>query len=309
MITNRSHDLLTRARPSGPWGRLAQFPLVRILIVVLFLVPEALFHNLTIVHIVEKMPHPWFTVLLDVVSILDVALVVFLYSRYTRWIEKRPAVEFGLRGAGREFGAGALISVLLVGMAWGAIVIGGSYRVLGVAHPWILLHAAIRFGTGAFLQVMIFRVILFRLTDELIGTYAALALAAMIFGLAHAINGNLTASGLAGLIVGDVLLVAAFALTRRVWFVWGMHAAWNFCQDGVLGMPNSGVTELPSWLEVEVEGPWWLTGGEFGIEASVTATALSILVGVGILQRARARGQVLRPVWKRVVELPDPLVE
>jgi hypothetical protein len=103
----------------------------------------------------------------------------------------------------------------------------------------------------------------------------------------------------AALVVSDVLLIAAFMCTRRLWFPWGIHWGWNFLQDGVFGMPNSGITSLPSWIRPIIRGPEWLTGGAFGIEASAVSVLLSVAVGIYLLKRARGASQILTPSWKR----------
>jgi hypothetical protein len=102
------------------------------------------------------------------------------------------------------------------------------------------------------------------------------------------------------MILGDVLLFVAFIYTRRLWFVWGIHWGWNFFQDGVFGMPNSGVTEFLSWIRPVIRGPEWITGGGFGIETSCIAVCLSFVVGLLILKTAVDKRQIVLPVWRRL---------
>jgi hypothetical protein len=64
-------------------------------------------------------------------------------------------------------------------------------------------------------------------------------------------------------------------------------------------MPNSGVTELPSWIQPIIQGPEWITGGAFGIETSIIATFLSVLLGLVLLKTAMEKKQIVRPSWKR----------
>jgi len=45
--------------------------------------------------------------------------------------------------------------------------------------------------------------------------------------------------------------------------------------------------------------PEWITGGSFGIEMSVIATALSLIVGLIIVKKAVKNKQIVSPVWKR----------
>jgi membrane protease YdiL (CAAX protease family) len=169
----------------------------------------------------------------------------------------------------------------------------------GLGPLRVLLDGLCYFGMGALVQVVAFRLILFRLAEEMLGTWAAMALVAAVFGLAHLGNENATVGTSLALAFSDVLLASAFILSRRLWLVWGMHLGWNFLQDGLFGLANSGVTDLPSWITASVRGPAWLTGGSFGIEASPVQVLLSVSVGVLILRKAWVEGQVVRPAWRR----------
>jgi len=95
------------------------------------------------------------------------------------------------------------------------------------------------------------------------------------------------------LVVTDFLLLGAFVLTRRLWLVWGIHAGWNFFQDGVFGLPNSGITSLPSWITPEITGPQWLTGGTIGLEASVPGVVLPLAATVLMFWLVLRRSQAI----------------
>lgn len=105
---------LSLARPTGTWGRLLDFPLVRIVIALLFLIPEIAFHNLTTILVVEKLPEPWSTVLMDCIYITDVFLILMLYRWYVRRIEKREPSEVDVRGWFSETGRGLLLALGMV---------------------------------------------------------------------------------------------------------------------------------------------------------------------------------------------------
>jgi membrane protease YdiL (CAAX protease family) len=153
---------------------------------------------------------------------------------------------------------------------------------------------------GAFVQRLVFTLILFRLIEEFAGSWSAMVAVALIFGFAHIGNENATVWTSVALVISDgILMAAAYMLTRRIWLVWGLHAGWNYFQDGIFGMPNSGITSLESWLNPAISGPAWLTGGSFGIEASVLAVLLNLGVGLVILKKAIHNRMVVQPVWKR----------
>lgn len=295
----QKEQLFSNAWPQSLLSKIIQFPLVRIFVVAAFIVPYLLIRNNFLADLVASSSgvlHIVFVIADAVVSLLAMFL---LYRLYVRWIEKRKAVEIGRSKSLLEWGFGMLISFGLVGIMVLLMVILGYYRVDQIDSPTILAEAFVFFGMGAFIQVLAFRLVLYRLTEELLGSWLAFALIATVFGVFHLGNPDAGLWSTVSLILGDILLFAAFIFTRRIWLVWGIHWGWNFFQDGVFGMPNSGVTEFISWIQPIVQGPEWITGGRFGIETSFIATFLSVVVGIVILKKAMDRKQILLPLWKR----------
>ncbi len=298
-------DLFTRAEPGGRAARLLRFPLLRIPVALLFLAPGVGLLTLIVVFGVDRLPEPGATVLATPLQLAAIPLLLWLYGLYVRRIEKREPLETTRAGWLREAAAGAGLAALLILPLVGMLALLGFYQVSGAASPWMLLAAFATFAAGAFGQEMLFRVIVYRLVEEWTGTAVAMVGVALLFGLAHVANANMDALAFAAMVTSDLLLLAAFALTRRLWFVWGIHLGWNFLQDGVLGLPNSGITAMPSWLEAETGGPRWLSGGAFGLESSLVSVLLQLVVGglllALVIRRrqfvpARARARVaLRP--------------
>jgi hypothetical protein len=88
--------------------------------------------------------------------------------------------------------------------------------------------------------------------------------------------------------------------TRSLWFVAGLHTAWNFLQGPIYGfnISGSGLT-TESLLVPSIQGPELLTGGVFGIEASLIAVLLGLALGVWFAVRAARGGKTLRPLlWR-----------
>ena len=91
-------------------------------------------------------------------------------------------------------------------------------------------------------------------------------------------------------------------LTRRIWLIWGMHFSWNFFQEGIFGMPNSGY-QRDGLIKPIINGPEWITGGKFGIEASVISILILLIIGIIILKKAIEKNQLVLPAWKRINNL------
>ena len=94
------------------------------------------------------------------------------------------------------------------------------------------------------------------------------------------------------------MLGGAYILTRSLWMPMGLHAAWNFTQGPVLGVPVSG-NATHGILQARLTGPTILSGGAFGLEASMIAIAVCSAAGLWFVWLAVKRGEVVRPWWVR----------
>jgi hypothetical protein len=148
-------------------------------------------------------------------------------------------------------------------------------------------------------EEIITRGVLFRMTEEGLGTWWALAISALFFGGAHIFNPGATWwSSLAIAIEAGVLLALLYHVTRSLWSCIGLHAAWNVMQGTVFGIPVSG-TAAHGWLISSRTGPDWLSGGVFGAEASVVALLVCLCCSMVLLVIALRRGSIVPPAWRQ----------
>jgi hypothetical protein len=149
------------------------------------------------------------------------------------------------------------------------------------------------------MEEMLFRGILFRWIEEFAGSWAALFVTSALFGIAHIYNPNATwFSSFAIAVEAGVLLGGAYMLTRSLWMPIGLHAAWNFTQGFVFDVPVSGV-DSQGIVEARLSGPEILSGGQFGLEASILALLVATAAGIALVLRAIKQGQLVRPWWVR----------
>jgi membrane protease YdiL (CAAX protease family) len=87
-------------------------------------------------------------------------------------------------------------------------------------------------------------------------------------------------------------------ITRRLWAVIGLHAAWNLAQGGLYGIPVSG-ENMDGVLRPDIRGSDPLTGGAFGAEASLPAIVVATAFGLMLLYVAWRRGRFMAPLWVR----------
>ncbi|MET0330402.1 MAG: type II CAAX endopeptidase family protein [Dyella sp.] len=216
------------------------------------------------------------------------------YVLVVRLIERRRLTELA---------PGQLLPYLLAGLVGGALLFSavfgllwllGSYQIIG-SHPqadWLPALVAVGLGAGIGEEI-ICRGVLFRIVEEGLGTWWALAISALLFGAPHAFNPGATLwSSAAIAIEAGVMFGLLFHLTRSLWPCIGLHAAWNFTQGTVYGIPVSG-THADGWLVTTRHGPDWLSGGSFGAEASVIAVLTCSVVSVVLIVIARRRGSIV----------------
>ncbi|MBD8873236.1 type II CAAX endopeptidase family protein [Rhodanobacter sp. DHB23] len=225
------------------------------------------------------------------------AIVTYLFL--VRIVERRKPAELALRrwpGALGGLLAGGLLFSTVVGVLW----LLGSYHVTGFNPHADWLPALLLAGIGAGIgEEILFRGVLFRIIEEGLGTWAALLVSALFFGFAHAGNPGATAWSSAAIAIEAGLLFALlYHVTRSLPLCMGLHAAWNFCQGTVYGIPVSGM-KADGWLVSTRTGPDWLSGGVFGAEASVVALTLCLLCSAALLALALRRHSVVPPSWRR----------
>jgi uncharacterized protein len=165
-------------------------------------------------------------------------------------------------------------------------------------NGWAAMLATVpAFALSGVLEEVVMRGVVFRILEQSLGSWIALAISAAIFGLLHLLNPGATLLNAVCIMVeAGVLLGAAYMLTRRLWLCIGIHAAWNFTEGGVFSAAVSG-GNARGLLQTKSIGADWLTGGAFGAEGSVVALVVCGAAGILLLAAAVRKGKVVQPFW------------
>jgi membrane protease YdiL (CAAX protease family) len=232
-------------------------------------------------------------------ALLLAVIILGAYRTYVRVVERRAANELSRTHAVGELGAGLLLGALLLSSTIGVLAILGVYQITGTNGWMVMLATLPGFILAAVLEEVVMRGVVFRILEQWLGSWIALAISAILFGLLHLLNPGVTIMS-AGAVMVDagILLAAAYMLTRRLWFCIGIHLAWNFTEGGVFSAAISGGA-TNGLLQARLVGPVWLTGGTFGAEASVVAVLLCVAAGLLILLAVHQRGHVIASSWSR----------
>lgn len=234
-----------------------------------------------------------------VASLILAVLAIYAYRFIiVRWCEGRQGVpELAFNDRARSWvliGLGLGVGVALVTIAAVTLFGGGSSWTTKSIASGIAWALGLSIFAGV-IEELFARGTLLRISEQHVGSLAAIVLSSAIFGIQHADNAGATLlSTVAVALEGGVMLGLVYVVARTLWAPIAVHFAWNFSQS-VLGIPVSGNETFGAW-RVEFDGPDWLTGGAFGLEPSAVAVALwgVVIVVLAVIATRRHLGKSWR---------------
>ncbi len=207
-------------------------------------------------------------------------------------LEQEPLPTLGLAPAlrwAREFSlgaAGGLTLMLLVAVA--ILAFHGFHWQRGTETGWRdLLQGLWLYLAVAVNEELLFHGYPFQRLAKGTGTWISLGLIGLWFAQAHWDNPGMAGAtkiwATLNIFLAGLLLGLAYLKTRRLAMPMGIHLGWNWAQGSLLGFGVSGTMDTRGWLNpVFNHRPEWLTGGAFGLEASLPCAFFSLAAIVGL---------------------------
>jgi membrane protease YdiL (CAAX protease family) len=204
--------------------------------------------------------------------------------------QREPIRDMGLAarpGWRREFGLGAALG-------WGMLL--ASILPLVLSRGLIITFWTIPRQFGIFLidllvlvvaalaEEVAFRGYPFQRLIDAMGPTMATIVFSFVFAGLHMFNPSASRSSFIVTVFSSWLLSVAYLRTRALWVSWGWHFAWNASMCLLFGLPVSGITQFSPVIQSNTVGPLWMTGGDYGPEAS-TVTAIVLLIGIFVVYR------------------------
>jgi membrane protease YdiL (CAAX protease family) len=228
-------------------------------------------------------------------TLADQALMIAAVTILCQLLRRRPVVEVTGQPDIRwlsQLGAGMAAGALL--MAVPALVltsIGAIRWQFGMFAVAPLLTGVETMAAGAIAEELLFRGFLFQRLVDGLGAWPAQLVVAGMFLLTHLNNPGMTGvtrfwAGI-NIFLASILFGLAFLKTRSLAMPIGLHFMANLTQGPILGFGVSGNAEA-GLLKPSFSGtPQWLTGGAFGLEASLPGL---ICVAIGLVLLLRTNG-------------------
>lgn len=222
---------------------------------------------------------PWINFIMYTVMIGGLLLIFWL-------VYKRPVKELGLYAEGwiPQLLFGGLLGLALMALAVVLLLVTGNARLSGFNGAGIATGlfwlGFVRYLFVGFFEEILSRGLMMTVLKTTRNKWVIILTPAVLFGLLHILNNNVTVFSLANIALVGVLFAYLFIKTGRLWVPIGLHITWNFMQGYIWGIPVSG-SGIPTcaFTTTVFTGPDWLTGGAFGIEGGAACT-LVILLGL-----------------------------
>jgi membrane protease YdiL (CAAX protease family) len=236
------------------------------------------------------------------------ALLVMLFATiagivvvvlYCRLIEKRKVATLGLtrKHALREYLVGLAVGTLMfalvvaLGVATGAMTYGG----MAGASATLILLLLVAFMIQSMSEELLCRGYFLVSLANRQNLALAVFISSCLFGILHVFNAGVTPLAIVNIILFG-LFAGVYMLKRGdIWGIGAVHAAWNFTQGSIFGINVSGLPLSHSVFSfTPVEGHSLISGGSFGMEAGLAATAV-LIAALTVALLVRAKDPVIAP--------------
>jgi membrane protease YdiL (CAAX protease family) len=272
---------MTMSTISPTAGRLRAY--LRFIVAVLwFFMARGLAHRLALAEATEQF-----------VPLVEQALLALLlligYAAMGFWLDREahPVNAQGLpwrSGWPTEAGMGLAVGWALAVACVLPMVVGGGIAIVLVLGPsawgWLAADAAF-FALAALVEEIAFRGYGFQRFERAVGPLGAALGFAAFYAIVQALLPGSNHASIAVSVMLSLVLSTAYLRSRALWVSWGINFGWKASRALVFGLAISGVSNHSPVVQGNPMGPFWLTGGGFGLDGSwVSFVALLIALPV-----------------------------
>jgi membrane protease YdiL (CAAX protease family) len=124
--------------------------------------------------------------------------------------------------------------------------------------------------------------------------WVSVAVNGVFFGLLHCFNTGVTPLSVFDICVCGVAFSLAKWYTGSIWFPAGIHTAWNFTQNFIFGLPNSGLVSEASIYKLDAASATdsLVYSVAFGVEGAFPAIVADAVLAIVILVLASRNGRL-----------------
>ncbi len=190
---------------------------------------------------------------------------------------------------------GAVTGLVMMSICILAATLNGNLTIqpgAGISFPLLLLSIAAVIIQASVEELESRSLVFGRMRDQGVPLVAALVISSFFFTYLHAANPGFGLLPLLSIFAVGILYALCYHYFGNLWFVCMAHMMWNFTQDFIFGLPDSGKPAALSFFNTVTKGSGFFYDEVFGIEGSwmtilVNAVACVIVVLIGRRRRRR----------------------
>lgn len=184
--------------------------------------------------------------------------------------------------------------IALVAIATGSIKL--HYEGIGLG-AFLLLLIAVLIQSGA--EEFVARVFIYQRLRKNFPKWPLVAILGngLFFILIHLGNPGMTFISELMLLLVSVMYSLVVYYFDSIWIPIVAHTTWNFTQSIVLGLPNSGIVFPVSVFKLDAGANNFAFDSTFGVEGSILAIILHVIVCVGLYYFGRKKGELETNIW------------
>ena len=214
----------------------------------------------------------------NIVILYFVAVPALVYFAWVRFVEGRPIRTMGFpkKDVISEFVIGAVIGGGMVALVVAIMALFGAITFSHFSFNLPTLFAFFLAGVGYIIQgsteEIYTRGWLLPMMATKVNRWVAIIVSSTFFSAIHLDNEGVNYLSSLNSALFAILVVIYAWKKGDIWGACGMHMAWNFVLGNVFGMNVSGFTSESAIAYFGAQGEEWMSGGFYGIEASIVST-------------------------------------
>jgi membrane protease YdiL (CAAX protease family) len=154
------------------------------------------------------------------------------------------------------------------------MVVGGGIFIKLILEPsawgWLAVNSLF-FALVALAEEVAFRGYGFQRFEQSVGQLGAALGYAAFYAIVQALLPGSNHASIAVSIVLSLILSTAYLRTRALWLSWGINFGWKASRALIFGLAISGDNSHSPVVQGNPMGPFWITGGGYGLDGSWVA--------------------------------------
>ena len=122
-----------------------------------------------------------------------------------------------------------------------------------------------------------------KLIDEKVPMAVAVAVSALLFTYLHIWNSGFGFTAFLSLTMIGVLYALSVYYFKTIWFAFTAHMMWNYSQDFLFGLPDSGSPAVVSFFNSTVNSSGFFFDEAFGIEGGMMAVLVNVAACIAVV--------------------------